>query len=160
MKMGALIAIERGISLRGYEDTGVAMDSRFSRELVRTIFTPPMPLHDGGMIVRDGRIAAAHCIFPVSNNPDLIASGMRHRAAVGLSEETDALVVVVSEETGAISVAHNGRIVRYSGEDAPAAALRWISKAMHQDARRRGIFALAMEPLQRLVSRITKGAEK
>ena len=141
MKMGALIAIERGISLRGYEDTGVAMDSRFSRELVRTIFTPPLPLHDGGMIVRDGRIAAAHCIFPVSNNPDLVESGMRHRAAVGLSEETDALVVVVSEESGAVSVAHNGRIVRYEGEDAGAAVLRWLSKAMPQGVRQRGLFA-------------------
>lgn len=160
MKMGALIAIERGISLRGYEDTGVAMDSRFSRELVRTIFTPPLPLHDGGMIVRDGRIAAAHCIFPVSNNPDLVESGMRHRAAVGLSEETDALVVVVSEESGAVSVAHNGRIVRYEGEEAGAAVLRWLTKAMPQDVRQRGLFALAVGPFQKLISKLTKGEEQ
>ncbi|MBQ6136189.1 MAG: diadenylate cyclase [Kiritimatiellae bacterium] len=161
-RMGALIAFERGISLRSYEDSGVAMDSRFSRELVRTIFTPPLPLHDGGMIIRDGRIAAAHCVFPVSNNPDLVTSGMRHRAAVGLSEETDALVVVVSEETGSVSVAHNGRLkpVGREGEDLHAAVLRWISRAMPQDARRRGLFAIAVEPIQNLLSRFTKGDAK
>ena len=129
-RVGALIAFERGISLRGYEDTGVATDAMFSRELVETIFTPPLPLHDGGVTVRNGRIAAAHCVFPVSNNPELITSGMRHRAAVGLSEETDALVVVVSEETGIVSVAHNGRLIRYAGDQQEASLLRWISKAM------------------------------
>ena len=78
-------------------------DAIFTRELVETIFTPPLPLHDGGVTIRNGRISAAHCVFPVSNNPELITSGMRHRAAVGLSEETDALVIVVSEETGRIT---------------------------------------------------------
>ena len=134
--VGALIAFERGISLRGYEATGVATDARFSRELVETIFTPPLPLHDGGVTIRHGRIAAAHCVFPVSNNPELITSGMRHRAAVGLSEETDALVVVVSEETGAVSVAHNGRLIRYAGEQLEPSLLRWIAKAMPAGRRR------------------------
>ena len=135
-RMGALIAFERGISLRGYEDTGVMTDARFSDELVRTIFTPPLPLHDGGMTIRNGRISAAHCVFPVSNNPNLIARGMRHRAAVGLSEETDALVVVVSEETGMVSVAHNGKLIRYSDDQAPQALLRWIAKAMPEQRRK------------------------
>ena len=129
-KMGALIAIERGISLRGYELTGVALDAVFSNELMLSVFTPPMPLHDGGVTVRHGRVAAAHCIFPVSNNAELISSGMRHRAAVGLSEETDALVIVVSEESGDVSVAHNGRLYRYSGEQAAAQVGRWVAKSL------------------------------
>ena len=131
-KIGALIAFERGISLRGYEATGVRLDSLFSRELVQSIFTPPLPLHDGGMTMRNGRISSAHCIFPVSNNPDLLSSGMRHRAAVGLSEETDALVVVVSEESGAVSVAHNGRLFRYYVDMREAALRRWVNKAMRE----------------------------
>ena len=129
-RIGALIAFERGISLRSYEDTGVLVNADFSRELVTCIFTPPLPLHDGGMTIRDGRIRAAHCVFPVSNNPGLIVSGMRHRAAVGLSEETDSLVIVVSEESGTISVAHNGRLMRYAGADAASAIQRWVNRAM------------------------------
>ncbi len=140
-KMGALIAIERGISLRGYEDTGVRLDAVFSRALVTCIFTPPLPLHDGGMVMRDGHISSAHCIFPVSNNPDLISSGMRHRAAVGLSEDTDALVIVVSEESGDISIARNGKIFRYSGDQREESLLRWVARAMPSSGggrRRRG----------------------
>ena len=129
-RIGALVAFERGISLRSYESTGVTVDARFSLELVRCIFTPPLPLHDGGMTVRNGRIAAAHCVFPVASNSDLVSHGMRHRAAVGLSEETDALVVVVSEETGTVSVAHNGRLVTYPVESRRQSLLRWVAKAM------------------------------
>jgi len=148
-RLGALFAFERGISLRSYEETGVATDARFSRELVETIFTPPLPLHDGGVTIRQGRIAAAHCVFPVSNNPDLISSGMRHRAAVGLSEETDALVVVVSEETGNVSVAHNGRLTRYGGDACAASLARWINKAMPESARRPNALARLLERLLR-----------
>ena len=150
MRMGALIAFERGISLRGYEATGVRLDALFSRELVTSVFTPPLPLHDGGMTVRRGRISAAHCIFPVSNNPDLLSSGMRHRAAVGLSEETDALVVVVSEESGSVSVAHNGRLFRYSGDMREASLRRWINKAMRAGA---GGGSLAERVYDRLAAR-------
>lgn len=131
-KTGALIAFERSISLRGYETTGVALDALVSTELFFSIFTEPMPLHDGGVVIRHGRIAAAHCLFPVSSQSDLSTSGMRHRAAVGLSEEADALVIAVSEETGRVSVAHNGRLIRYPdcGESSRNAVLRWIRKAM------------------------------
>ena len=131
-RMGALLAIERGISLKGYENSGVMLDAVISAELLLSIFKEPMPLHDGGVIIRQGRISSAHCIFPVSVRSELSESGMRHRAAVGLSEETDALVIVVSEETSRISVAHNGRLIRYpdAGEDTQALLLRWISKAM------------------------------
>lgn len=128
-RIGALVAFERGISLRAYEATGVATDAVFTPELVKSIFTPPLPLHDGGVVMRDGRISSAHCIFPVSNNPELIASGMRHRAAVGLSEETDAMVMVVSEERGQISIARNGRLFRYKPEQRES-LIRWVMRAM------------------------------
>ena len=157
MKMGALIAFERGISLRSYEDTGVTTDAIFTRELVRCIFTPPLPLHDGGVVIRDGRIEAAHCIFPVSNNPNLIAHGMRHRAAVGLAEETDAMVVVVSEESGAVSVAHNGKLFRY--EDPVAARpqlMRWVTRALPSGSGNESL----VTQIQRLVFKFTKGTEK
>lgn len=152
-KMGALIAFERGISLRGYEQTGVATDAVFTRELVCTIFTPPLPLHDGGVTIRNGRLAAAHCVFPVSNNPDLIVHGMRHRAAVGLSEETDALVVVVSEETGAVSIAHNGRLLRYTGDQRGSALARWINKAMPGSRRQASVIARLNDRLGDLLAR-------
>ena len=134
-RIGALIAIERGISLRGIETTGVSIDAIISNELLFSIFTEPMPLHDGGAIIRHGRLAAAHCLFPVSSNTEaLFAAGMRHRAAVGLSEETDALVIAVSEERGRVSIAHNGRLLRYPdlSEDSRKAVLRWVRKAMPQ----------------------------
>ena len=153
-KMGALVAFERGISLKSYEETGVKTDAVFSRELVQNVFTPPLPLHDGGMTIRNGRIAAAHCVFPVSNNPELITSGMRHRAAVGLSEETDALVIVVSEERGSVAIAHNGRLFRYSREDARPALSRWITKALPGGRRP------ANDILYRLYERVTKGFRK
>ena len=130
IKMGALIAFQRGISLRGYEASGVRLDAIFSQELLKSVFTPPMPLHDGGMTILDGRVSAAHCVFPISSRADLSVSGMRHRAAVGLSEETDAMVVVVSEETGAVSVAYNGRIFRYEGDQRGTSLMRWVNKSM------------------------------
>ena len=133
-QMGALLAIERGISLKGYEISGVMLDAIISAELLLSVFKEPMPLHDGGVIIRHGRLSSAHCLFPVSVRAELSESGMRHRAAVGLSEETDALVIVVSEETGRISVAHNGRLIRYpdTSEDSRASLVRWIRKAMPQ----------------------------
>ena len=162
-RIGALIAFERGISLRSYEQTGVFVNADFSRELVTCIFTPPLPLHDGGMTIRDGRIRAAHCVFPVSNNPELVVSGMRHRAAVGLSEETDALVITVSEESGAVSVAQNGRIVRYQGDDIAPAILRWIAKAMptREGTRANQLFNDAYDRLAKLwIRHATKGTGK
>ena len=152
-RLGALFAFQRGISLRGYEDTGVTVDAVFSRELVETIFTPPLPLHDGGLTIRNGRISAAHCVFPVSNNPDLITSGMRHRAAVGLSEETDALVIVVSEETGAVSIARDGALERHTGDARAEALLKWIAKEL--PSAERDAFGLARF-YERLCERFAK----
>jgi diadenylate cyclase len=112
-RMGTLIAIERVNSLRVYADTGIPMDSLVTAETLRTIFTRPSPLHDGAAIIRGDRIVAASCILPLSNNPTLGKElGTRHRAALGLSEETDAAVVLVSEETGVISLAFNGHLER------------------------------------------------
>ncbi len=150
-RLGALIAFERGISLRGYEETGIRTEAMFSRELLTSIFTPPLPLHDGGVVMRGGRIASAHCIFPVSNNPELIQSGMRHRAAVGLSEETDALVIVVSEERGSISVAHNGKLYRYDGPAAKAAVTRWIRKTVAGDEQEGGFMKRVTDIAQKIL---------
>jgi len=151
-RMGALIAVERGISLCSYEDSGVKLNALVSRELLVSIFTPPLPLHDGGIIMRDGRVAAAHCLFPVSNQSELATSGMRHRAAVGLSEETDAVVVVVSEETGKIAVAHNGRLHRYSDDKVEKILLRWLKKAMPYETRK---MVTVTDWLLSLVARVT-----
>ncbi len=160
-RLGALIAFERGISLRGYEASGVALDAIFSEPLVVSVFTPPLPLHDGGMTVRNGRISSAHAIFPVSNNPNLAANGMRHRAAVGLSEETDALVVVVSEESGDVSVAHNGRLFRYSGAEAKANVTRWICKVVDGPRRPRGPLAAVSDAInRRFMNRSKKETKK
>ena len=112
-QFGALIAIERDTSIRVYEETGVPMDADFSVELTLSIFHPKSALHDGGVIVRNGRIAAAACIFPVSQRETLDRSlGLRHRAGLGITEESDAIAVVISEETGAISICHRRRIER------------------------------------------------
>jgi len=136
-KIGALIAVERGISLCSYEDSGIKLGALVSHELMFSIFTPPLPLHDGGIIIRDGRIAAAHCLFPVSNQSELVTSGMRHRAAVGLSEETDSVIIVVSEETGVVSAAYNGKLHRYGkNENVQKAILRWLRVAMPHERRR------------------------
>ena len=134
LSIGALIAVERGISLRGYEESGIMTNALLSHELLVSVFTPPLPLHDGGIVIRDGRISSAHCLFPVSNQSELISSGMRHRAAVGLSEETDAVIFVVSEETGSISIAYNGKLHRYKESDnVRKIMLRWLRVAMpHQ----------------------------
>lgn len=110
---GALIVIEREIGLRTHIESGVPLDARLSYDLLATIFRPSAPLHDGAVIVQKDRIAAAACFLPLSMNPLLSTQlGTRHRAAIGITEETDAIAVVVSEETGAISLALGGQIER------------------------------------------------
>src|SRR6187399_2508409 len=112
-QFGALIAIERDTSIRVYEETGVIIDGEFSVELMLTIFHPKAALHDGGVILRNGRVAAAACIFPVSQRETLDRSiGLRHRAGLGITEESDAIAVIVSEETGGLSICHRRRIER------------------------------------------------
>lgn len=110
---GALVVIEREIGLRTYVESGVPLEARLSYDLLATIFRPSAPLHDGAVIVQDDRIAAAACFLPLSMNPSLsMQLGTRHRAGIGITEETDAIAVIVSEETGAISLAVGGNIER------------------------------------------------
>ncbi|MBM3316784.1 MAG: TIGR00159 family protein [Candidatus Eisenbacteria bacterium] len=111
--LGALLVLERNIGLKNFIETGTRIEAAVSAELLETIFTPPSPLHDGAVVLRGNQIVAAGCILPISSNPDLEKTlGMRHRAAAGLSEETDAIVIVVSEETRQISIAENGALTR------------------------------------------------
>jgi diadenylate cyclase len=112
-RFGALFAIQRGIDLAEFIETGVRIDAELSAELVLTIFHPKTVLHDGGMILKNGRIEGAACVFPVSQRELLDRSiGLRHRAALGLSEQTDAVIIIVSEETGHLSLAFNGELAR------------------------------------------------
>ena len=113
LKLGGLIVLERVEGLRSYVETGVMVNAAASSELITTIFTPPSPLHDGALIIQGSQIVAARCTLPLTQNPRYRRFlGMRHQAAVGLSEESDAVVVVVSEETSVISVAFQGRLRR------------------------------------------------
>ncbi len=110
---GALVVIEREIGLRTHIESGVPLDARLSYDLLATIFRPSAPLHDGAVIVQKDRIAAAACFLPLSMNPLLSTQlGTRHRAGIGITEETDAIAVICSEETGAISLAIGGQIER------------------------------------------------
>jgi len=110
---GALIVIEREIGLRTYIESGVPLDAHLTYDLLATLFRPSAPLHDGAVIVQKDRIAAAACFLPLSMNPVLSTQlGTRHRAGIGITEETDAIAVIVSEETGAISMAVGGKIER------------------------------------------------
>jgi diadenylate cyclase len=110
-KIGALIAIEREIGTRSVQETGTIIDADLTSELLMTIFYPYTPLHDGGVIIRNGRIHSAACVFPLCQDcKESRPLGTRHRAAMGLTEETDAVALVVSEETGAISLAYKGKL--------------------------------------------------
>jgi len=112
-KIGALIILEGEIGLRNYIESGIELDSRVSASLLVSIFSPSVPLHDGAIIIKESRIAAAGCFLPLTKNPMLSKSlGTRHRAAIGITEETDAIAVVVSEETGTISVVTGGKMLR------------------------------------------------
>jgi len=118
-RTGAIIVLEREIGLRSYIETGIALDAALSYDLLVNVFHPATPLHDGAVVVQGNRVAAAACFLPLTVNPELSRTlGSRHRAAIGLSEDTDAAAVVVSEETGAISLVEDGRIRR--GLDGPA----------------------------------------
>src|SRR5437763_13416043 len=112
-KTGALVVIERGVNLRNVIEGGVKMDAELSYDLLVTIFNPATPLHDGAVIIRGHRVAAAACFLPLTLNPLLSKDlGTRHRAAIGITEDTDAVAVVVSEETGLISFVQGGQIRR------------------------------------------------
>ena len=112
-RIGALFAIQRDITLKEQLETGVVLDATFSPELAMSVFYPKSPLHDGGMVIADDRVAGAACVFPVTEKEMQDRStGLRHRAAIGLTERTDAIAVVVSEETGSISISEGGTLSR------------------------------------------------
>jgi diadenylate cyclase len=112
-RTGALVVLEREMGLRSYIETGIALDAVLTYDLLINVFTPETPLHDGAVIIQGNRIAAAACFLPLTVNAELSRTlGSRHRAAIGLSEDTDAVAVVVSEETGIISLVEGGRIRR------------------------------------------------
>lgn len=109
--IGAILVLEQDIGLRNYIESGTIINAQVSKELIISIFNPKAPLHDGAVVIQDARLTAAGCVLPLSNDPGIAKIlGTRHRAAVGLSEISDAIIIVVSEETGAVSVAREGRI--------------------------------------------------
>jgi len=143
-KTGALVAIERDIGMRSFTEQGVPVHAPLTTELLVTIFTKNSPLHDGAVVIRNGEIAAATVILPVTEAPVDHELGTRHRAAIGLTEETDAVVIVVSEERGTVSLAHKGVLVR----DVDAARLRrHLTNYLIKQQKKRGKLAQPRRPL-------------
>ena len=117
-KTGCIMALERDSKLKTYVESGINLDARISSELIQSIFNHSSPLHDGGIVIRRDRIIAAACLFPLSDNPSFSKIiGTRHRAALGLTEQTDAIVVMVSEESGEVSIASDGRFIPVINRD-------------------------------------------
>ncbi len=111
-RIGGLIALEREIKLTTYIESGIVIDARVSSETIQSIFSPKSPLHDGGVIIRADRLVSASCLFPLSENPNFSkVTGTRHRAALGLTEQTDAITVMISEQSGEILVGTDGRFI-------------------------------------------------
>lgn len=128
-KIGALIVIERTVGLRNFIDAGVQLDARISYDLLVTLFNPATPLHDGAVIIKNERIAAASCFLPLTKNPGISRElGTRHRAGIGITEGSDAITVVVSEETGLITFVENGKVKRNVD---PPRLRRLLLKAMN-----------------------------
>jgi diadenylate cyclase len=135
-RVGALIAVERQIGLRNYIEGGIPLEAVLTYDLLVSIFQPTSPLHDGAVIVRDDRVAAAACFLPLTVNPKLSKElGSRHRAAIGLTEENDAVAILVSEETGRISVVVGGEIERGLDAEALKARLRALMIVRRSPAR-------------------------
>jgi diadenylate cyclase len=138
-RIGAIVAIEREIGLRNYIESGIPLGATLTYDLLVTIFRPGSPLHDGAVILQEGRIAAAACFLPLTVNPRLSRDlGTRHRAAIGLTEESDAVAVVVSEESGQISIALDGEIERALTPDALRERLRELV-LQRRDKRQRAV---------------------
>ncbi len=136
-QVGALLVFQRDLRLGEYIETGIRLDAQPSRELLQNIFLPPAPLHDGAVIIGQGKVLAAGCVLPLTQQHLASSLGTRHRAAVGISEVTDAVAVVISEETGVISLAVGGRLERSLDELALKAKLEgFLSPARHPFARK------------------------
>jgi diadenylate cyclase len=127
-KIGGLIAIERQVGLSSYTERGVRLDAEVSAELIKTVFWPGTPLHDGAIVIRQQRVAAAGCLFPLTENPHFSRElGTRHRAGIGVTEESDAAVIIISEQTGRVSLAVKGAIQQDLDENALRRALQDIA---------------------------------
>jgi uncharacterized protein (TIGR00159 family) len=112
-RIGGLIVLDRDVGLNEYIEVGTRLDARVSKELIESVFIPHSPMHDGALVIQKGRAAAARCFLPLSVDPNLSkALGTRHRAAIGLTEETDAVAIVVSEEQGKISLVVGGKVIQ------------------------------------------------
>lgn len=153
-KTGALIVFERGVTLDEQMHSGTTVNSDVTAELLKNIFYPKAPLHDGAVVIRDGRIAAAGCVLPLTSNTNLSPDlGTRHRAGIGMSEHSDAVVVIVSEETGGISIAVDGMLKRRLSAETFEAILRSeLLPAEEQQRRRWDVFVdfvKKLNPLRR-----------
>lgn len=138
---GALIVFERGIKLSDYVKTGTVINAKVTAELVKNIFYPKAPLHDGAVIVQNGQISAAGCMLPLTENNNLSKElGMRHRAGIGMSERSDAVVVIVSEESGSISVAIDGMIKRHLSPETLERLLKNELMQNTEEEKKNGIF--------------------
>jgi len=146
LRYGALIVIERDTGLQDYADRGIPLDANLTRQLLINIFFPNSPLHDGAVIVRGTRILAAGCVLPLSDNVAIESQlGTRHRAGIGITEESDAVAVIVSEETGQISVASNGRLYRNLDPERLRRILRML---LHVDKPAPGLWRQAPDSRQ------------
>ena len=134
-QVGALVVWEQETGLKDWWATGVGLDAILTSELLISIFEPMTPLHDGAVVLRGDRIRAASCYLPLSDSPDLsVGLGTRHRAGVGITEQSDAVALIVSEETGAISLAHEGKLTRYLDEKSLQEWLENNLQRRHQDS--------------------------
>ena len=136
-KMGALICLERDVILNDIAETGIPIDATLTRQLIINVFSDKTPLHDGAMIIRNNRLAAAACILPLTAEDIDHELGTRHRAAMGVSEVSDSLVIVVSEETGIVSAASAGKLARHMTEKE---LRKMLNAEMHDESRRRLLF--------------------
>jgi len=166
VRIGMLLAIERSVNLQQVVESGVEVGCVATPEMLETIFFPNNALHDGGIILRGDHIAYAACIFPLTQRPDLGASmGTRHRAAIGLTEESDAVVIVVSEETGALSYTYKGELVRRVTLEELRAFLTSVlvrrsgARSLVQRFRRYRLFQNSSEMMNKLETEPTKGAK-
>ena len=151
-KTGALIVVEKDFQLKEYERTGIALDSLVSSQLLINIFEKNTPLHDGAIIVRGDRVVSATCYLPLSDNMELDKGlGTRHRAAVGISEVSDSMTIIVSEETGSVSVAEGGRIERSLDEQKLRELLMGLQKAQYGENK--------MQQLKRRLTHAAKNSE-
>ncbi len=129
LKVGGLIVIEREVGLNEYMEIGTRLDARVSRELVQSVFLPHSPIHDGALVIQKGRVTAVRCLLPLSTNPNLRKSwGTRHRAALGVTEESDAVAIVVSEQEGTVALVVGGNVTENIDRERLRAALQGLIK--------------------------------